>query len=279
MTSEAAALQHLESTHPLRGLGGMLGAELRTWFPWRVLFLTIAGFGVFALVYVPWRAGGVNQVGSLFYFYLVLWIAMLMLSVVSLTEGSMLGEIERGTAAWLVGMPIGRPAVVQAKFLAPAAAIATTVFVTGLAVYPLLADGSRTGISEFHVSALTEVTGAPIGAWGRFTTLPGFGTYLGMLASLTMLLLFVVAVMLLFGSIIRSRTAVFALGLVVIGLFGAAALAASFAAASPAGLMGAIADAAQGKEASFVVPIAATAVWTGLVLLLAIWAFDRRELA
>jgi ABC-type transport system involved in multi-copper enzyme maturation permease subunit len=279
MTSEAAALQHTESTHPWRGLGGMLGAELRTWYPWRVLFLTIAGFGVFALVYVPWRAGEVNQFGSLFYFYLVLWIATLMLSVVSLTEGSMLGEIERGTASWLVGMPIGRPAVVLAKFFAPAAALATTVFVTGLGVYPLLTDASRAGITDFHISELTEVTGAPIGMWGRFTTLPGIGTYLGMLASLTMLLLFVVAVMLLLGSTIRSRTAVFALGLAVIGVFGAAAMAGSLAEATPGGLIAAIADAAQGKEASFAIPLAATAMSIGVVLLLAVWAFDRKELA
>lgn len=279
MTSDAVALARTESDHPLRGLGGMVGAELRSWFPWRVGLVTLAGFGIFAVVYVPWRASGVNPFGGLIYTFLVLWIAMLMLSVVALTEGSMLGEINRGTASWLVGMPIGRPAVVLAKFLAPALAVVTTVFVTGIGVYPILSNASQAGITEFTVSELTEVTGSPIGMWGRFTDLPAFGTYLATLLSLVTLLLFVVAVMLLLGSTIRSRTAVFALGLVVVGLFGAAALAGSFAAASPAGLIGAVADTAQSKDASFALPIVATAGWTSLVLLLAVWAFNRRELA
>ncbi len=130
MTSETTTLHQTESTHPLRGLPGMLIVELRVWFPWRVLFVTFAGFGMFALIYVPWRASGVNELGTLLYGFLGLWIILLMLSAVSLTEGSMLGEIERGTASWLVGMPIGRPAVVLAKFLASVTAIATTVFVT-----------------------------------------------------------------------------------------------------------------------------------------------------
>jgi len=278
MTAEAMSLQHIEKTHPLRGLRGLLAVELRAWFPWRALFLTIAGCGVFALIYLPWRAGGVNPLGALLYPFLGLWIAMLLVSVVSLTEGSVLGEIERGTASWLVGMPIGRPAFIIAKFVAAAAGIAATVFATGVAVYPILADASRIGITEFRVSELMETVQAPIGMWGRYTTLPDWSTYLAMLAALTMLLVFVVAVMILLGTTIRSRTAVFGLGLAVVGAFGAAWLAGSFAAASPAGLIGAIADAAQGKEASFAVPITATLVWSGVVVLLAVWRFDRREL-
>jgi len=71
---------------------------------------------------------------------------------------------------------------------------------------------------------------------------------------------------------------VFGLGLAVVGLFGAAGLAGSFAAASPAGLIVAVANVAQAKKAFFMVPIAATLVWTGVVLLLAVWRFNRREL-
>ncbi len=278
MTSDTATLQRIETAHPLRGLGGLLTVELRVWFPWRTLFLAIAGFGVFALVYVPWRASGVNQLGALIYFFLGLWIAMLLLSAVSLTEGSVLGEIERGTASWLVGMPIGRPAVVVAKFLAAATGIAVTVFATGVPVYPILASASRVGQTEFTVSELTEVTAAPIGKWGVYTTLPDWGTYLAMLGALSMLLAFVVAVMILLGTTIRSRTAVFGLGLAVVGMFGAGAFAGSFAAASPGGLIVAIANVAQGNEAAFAAPIASTLLWTGVVLLLGVWRFGRREL-
>jgi ABC-type transport system involved in multi-copper enzyme maturation permease subunit len=278
MTGEAATLRPIETTHPLRGLGGMLSAELRAWFPWRVLFLTIAGFGVFAMIYAPWRASGVNPLGALLYPFLGFWIALLLLSAVSLTEGSVLGEIERGTASWLVGMPIGRPAVVVAKFLAAAAGITVTVFATGIPLYPIIADASRRGITEFSVNELTEVVQSPIGMWGRFTTLPDWGTYLAMLAALAALLVFVIAVMILLGTTLRSRTAVFALGLGVLGVFGAAALAGNLAEASPAGLIAAIGNVAQGNEASFAVPLLATLAWTGAVLLLAVWRFSRTEL-
>ena len=74
------------------------------------------------------------------------------------------------------------------------------------------------------------------------------------------MLAFVVAVMILLGTTIRSRTAVFGLGLAVVGMFGAGAFAGSFAAASPGGLIVAIANVAQGNEAAFAAPIRA-AIW------------------
>lgn len=278
MTTDASTLQRLEKSHPLRGLGGLLAVELRTWFPWRVLTLTVACFGVFALIYVPWRISGVNQLGVLFYPFIGLWIALLLISVVSLTEGSVLGEIDRGTASWLVGMPIGRPSLIVSKFLAGATGITATVFAAGVPLYAILGDASRMGVTEFRVSELREVMQGPIGMWGTYTTLSDWGTYLGMLAALSMLLVFVISVMILLGASLRSRTAVFGLGLAVVGLFGAAALAGYFSAAFPSELIVAIANVAQGNEAAFAVPIGATLVWTILVLLLAIWRFNRREL-
>ncbi len=279
MTPDTTTLKRNETTHHLRGLGGMLRVELRTWFPWRFIFLTIASFGVFALIYIPWRTGEVNQLGPLFLGFFGLWIAMLLLSVVSLTEGSVLGEIERGTASWLVGMPIGRPAVVIAKFLAAATGVTATVLVVGASLYPVLADASRTGITEFRASKVTEVTGAPIGMWGAYVTLPDLSTYLVTLAGLSTLLIFVISVMLFLGTTLRSRTVVFGLGLAVVGIFGAASFAPSVAIGSPAALIAAIIDVVQNEEAAFAVPIAATAAWTAAMMLLAVWRFNRRELS
>ena len=278
MTSEVTTLRRIETVSPLRGLGGLLIVELRTWFPWRVLFLTIAGFGVFALNYSGWRAGNA-EFGALLFPFLGLWMLILLLSTVSLTEGSVLGEIERGTASWLVGLPIGRPAVILAKFLAASAGITAAVFVTGTAVYPVLLEISGWGRSEFRVSELTEVTGGPIGMWGRFTSLVGFGEWLELLLALSAFLTFVVAVMILFGTTLRSRTAVFGLGLGVVGVFSTVAFAGSFAAVSPAGLIRVIIDVAQGKTPSLVIPLVASLLWTILVLLLAVWRFNRKELA
>jgi len=276
--SDVATLQRNETAHPLRGFGGLLIVELRTWIPSRVLILTLTSFGVFALTYVPWRKSGVNQLGSLLYPFFVLWIAVLLISVVSLTEGSVLGEIERGTASWLVGMPIGRPAVIVSKFIAAALGITATVFAAGLSLYPVMADASRMGVTEFTVQELREVTGAPIGKWGVYTTMPDWGTYLGMLGALSMLLVFVVSVMILLGTTVRSRTAVFGLGLAVVGLFGAFAFLGYFLAGSPAGLIVGIANVAQGTEATFAAPVVSTFVWSGVVLALSVWRFNRREL-
>ena len=40
-----------------------------------------------------------------------------------------------------------------------------------------------------------------------------------------------------------------------------------------------IVDAAQGKTTSVAIPFVASLLWTALVLVLAVWRFNRRELA
>ncbi|MEA2022775.1 MAG: hypothetical protein U9N79_00640 [Actinomycetota bacterium] len=279
MTTEAAALDRIERRGPLRGFSGLFGVELRVWFPWRVLFMIVAGFGVFALIYVPWRGFEVNQLGPLMIWFLVFWIAILLMSTVSLTEGAVLGEIERGTASWLVAMPIARPAFIVGKFVAVGLGLAVVVFATGLAVYPVLADAAQRGIIDFSAWEVFEVASQPIGGWGAYTRLPDMGAYVAMLLSLWALLVFLAALMMLFGSALRSRTAVFGLGLGAAGIILASGiLAGSATAATPAGIARAIIDIAQGKEAALMTPVIGTLFATGVVLVLAVWVFDRRDL-
>jgi len=279
MMTEIAALDRIERSSPFRGLSGLLGVELRVWFPWRVLFLVAASLGVFVLIYLPWRGFEVNQLGPLMIFFLTFWIAVLLISTVSLTEGAVLGEIERGTASWLVAMPIGRPALILAKFVGTAMGLATVVFVAGLVVYPVLADAAQRGITDFSPGEVFELASNPIGQWGAYTRLPGWGTYAAMLLSLWALLLFFAALMMLFGSLVRSRTAVFGLGLGAAGIVLASGIAAGSAmAATPAGIARAVIDIAQGKEAALMAPVIATLLATAAALVLAVWAFNRREL-
>lgn len=279
MTIEAAALERVERRGPLRGFGGLLSVELRVWFPWRVLFLIAAGLGVFALIYLPWRGLEVNQLGPLMIWFLAFWIAILLVSSVALTEGAVLGEIERGTASWLVAMPIARPAVILAKFTAVAVGLAATVLATGVAVYPVLADAAQRGITNFGPAEVFEVAANPIGQWGAYTRLPSWETYVAMLLSLWALLVFIAALMMLFGSALRSRTAVFGLGLGAAGIILASALVTgSAAAATPAGIARAVIDIAQGKEAALMTPVVGTLLATAVSLALAVWAFNRREL-
>lgn len=279
MMTEAAALDRITRAGPFRGFPGLLGVELRVWFPWRVLFLIVAGLSVFALIYVPWRGFEVNQLGPLMIWFLTFWIMMLLVSTVALTEGAVLGEIERGTASWLVAMPIARPAVILAKFAAAAMGLAVTVFVPGAAAYPVLADASERGITDFSVQEVFELAEIPIGQWGAYTRLPSWGTYVAMLLSLWALLVFVAALMMFLGSVVRSRTAVFGLGLGAAGIVFASAFIPGLASsATPAGIARAVIDIAQGKEAALMAPVMGTLLASGAALVLAMWSFNRREL-
>ena len=137
MTSEPVALSRIDSNHPFRGFLGMLGVEIRVWFPWRVAVLVLAGLGVFATIYIPWQISEVNQLGPLFLWSMALWLIVTLISTISLSEGTVLGDIDRGTASWLVAMPIGRPAVIAAKTAAAGAGMSAAVFLTGWLLYPL----------------------------------------------------------------------------------------------------------------------------------------------
>ncbi|MGB5545600.1 MAG: hypothetical protein WBM74_03435, partial [Polyangiales bacterium] len=131
MIAEPVALPRIEATHRFRGFLGMLGVEMRVWFPWRVAILTLAGLGIFATIYIPWQISGVNQLGPLFLWSMALWLIVVLISTISLSEGTVLGDIDRGTISWLVAMPIGRPAIIAAKAAAAALGVGAAVFITG----------------------------------------------------------------------------------------------------------------------------------------------------
>ncbi len=254
--------------------------ELRVWFPWRVALLVLAGLGIFALVYVPWRLSGVNQLGPLVLGSMSLWLIVVLLATVSLSEGTVLGDIERGTASWLVAMPIGRPAVITAKFAASSAGVATAVFATGAALYPVLRSASKTGVTQFRVDELIEVTASPIGKWGVFISLPDAWTFTAMLSAIALCATFLVALMILFGTAARSRTIVFGLGLVSFGILVAGWFAAGETlVASPVGLVGAVSEGIQDREVSIGAPAVATVLMSVALVATASWRFQRRDLA
>ena len=127
MATEPSALTPIERIHPLQGIWGLLGVEFRIWFPLRAVFLVVASLTVFGVMYAPWSAAPSPSVdpgfGFLFFGFLGAWSAILLISAASLSEGAVLGEINRGTAGWLVAMPIRRASVIVAKFVAAAVAI------------------------------------------------------------------------------------------------------------------------------------------------------------
>lgn len=280
MTVEPVALPRIEATHPFRGFLGMLGVELRVWFPWRASILTLVGLGIFTSIYIPWQISGVNQLGPLFLWSMALWLIVVLISTISLSEGTVLGDIDRGTISWLVAMPIGRPAIIAAKAAAAALGVGAAVFITGGVLYPLYNMAAKRGITEFTIDELAAVTESPIGRWGAYILLPDAGTYLSMLFAIALLATFLVALMILLGTSIRSRTAVFGLGLAAAAtLIVGWVVAREALAVSPVGLVTAVSDGIQDRPVEVLVPAIATVAMSIALVALAIWRFGRRELS
>lgn len=280
MTTDRSPLPRIESTHSFRGYLGMLGVEMRVWFPWRVAMLVLAGLAVTAAIYIPWHITGVRQLGPLFLWSMALWLILILISTISLSEGTVLGDINRGTISWLVAMPIGRPAVIAAKATAAVSGVCAAIFITGGLFYPLFNMASKTGITEFTVDQLAEVTESPIGRWGSYISLPDAATYLSMLLAIALLAAFLVAVMILLGASIRSRTTVFGLGLAAGAFLVAGWVAAREAlAVSPVGLVTAVSEGVQDRAVEILVPATTTVFLSVALVALAIWRFGRRELS
>ncbi len=284
MVTESGTVTSIERVKPLQGLGGLVGVELRLWFPLRVVLMVVIGLVIFAIMYLPWSAAPYPSVdpgfGMLFFGFLGVWSAVMLISAASFSEGAVLGEINSGTAGWLVAMPIRRASVIVAKFAAATVGYAVIVAVTGTLVYPILAGAVDRGGTGFRATAVVEVTQSPIGMWGRFANLPEFGHYLGMLAAIWAALVFVVAAMMLLGTFLRSRTAVFGLGMMLVGVIvGGAIFGGSSLGATPAGAVWAVLQIAWGNDVALLTPIMSTLLLSIIVLGAAVWSFDRRELA
>jgi ABC-type transport system involved in multi-copper enzyme maturation permease subunit len=284
MVTESSVMTPIERIRPLQGIGGLLSVELRIWFPLRAVILVVAGLIVFGIMYAPWSAAPNPSVdpgfGILFFGFLGVWSAILLISAASLSEGAVLGEINRGTAGWLVAMPIRRASVIVAKFVAAGVAYAVIIVGAGVLLYPILAGAVNQGGTGFRAEDVVEVTQSPIGMWGRFADLPDLGRYLGMLAAIWATVVFVIAVMMLLGSVLRSRTAVFGLGMVLVGaIVGSAIVGGTSVSATPAGAVRAVLQIAWGNDVALLMPILSSLLLSIVVLGAAVWFFDRRELA
>jgi len=284
MTTDADIATSIDRVGPLQGLGGMLGVEFRVWFPLRSVLLIVVGLIIFGIMYAPWSAAPNSSVdpgfGFLLLGFLAVWSTILLISAVSLSEGAVLGEITRGTAGWLAAMPIRRASVIVAKFTAAAIGYAVIIFVTGSLVYPILAHAVDMGGTGFRAWEVVQVTQSPIGMWGRFADLPDFGRYLAMLLAIWATVVFIIAVMMLLGTLLRSRTAVFGLGVVLVGVIvGSALIGGQSVGSTPAGAVWAVLQTAWGNDVALLTPIMSTLFLSILVLGAAVWSFDRRELA
>lgn len=289
MTAEAThvpvELTRVDTRGPLRGLGGLVAAELRRWFPWRALMLTVigvvwvTGFFLVWLGPISYMTGGPRLTLLLANLFAV-WCLVLVLVTVAAAQGAVANEIEDGTAAWVIAKPVGRPAFVLSKFLAaiPGVVIGAVV-VPGLVAWLVLVEAESRGDTEFTAGEVLDLVGGG-GRKDEFTTLPEVGRYAGSLALIAVILVFVVALMILLGTVIRSRAAIFLLGLgvaiflLVFGIVGPDSIVRLLPAAAFHSYIQSLAD----EAAPVLWPMIVTFGWSALCVGVAMFWFTRTEL-
>jgi hypothetical protein len=262
----------------------LTAAEARRWLPWRSVVLIGVGLGVLVLIFAIWRIAGAEteanlRLGSLMYPFFTLWAIALTLATATAAQGAVAGEIDEGTAAWLMGMPIGRPAFVVSKVLGAIPGVIAAVFGAGFIAYPVFAYASSIEIVDFTTQDIVDVASRPIGAEG-FVDLPAIAEYLGVLVRMSLFLLVLVALMVLLGTIFRSTVAVLGLGVVLaVGLFMVGLVGiAGVVDATPAGLIAGLLDSVQAEPAPLAGPVLVSLLWILGLTALAVARFQRRDL-
>ena len=287
MTTAASTLQPISRTGPLRGLGGLTWNETRRWVPARSLGLGVAGVAVMAVTYGLYRLlvaqTGDAGLGLFVYLFMAFWAVVLTLTVAATAQGAVAGEIDDGTAAWLVGMPVSRPAFVTSKVLGSIPGLALAVGLPGLVGYGLIRHVATIETTDFSLQQLLEAADSIVGD-SVYLPSPGFGEYLGVLARLLWFELFLVALLALIGTFFRSRSAVLGLGLVVaiamlvFGLLGAQDVIGINLDYIPAGLLSGALDVLTDDPATLAVPLVTTTVWIVVLTVLGAARFTRKEL-
>jgi len=240
-----------------RGFGNLLRKELGQWWGTRLWWLQILTWvvilnGVTAIIMLD-AAEGIDEAIKNF---LLMGAGAIGIGVVLTVQGSIVGEKESGTAAWVMSKPVSPSAFVLAKL------IAHTV---GFLVTAVLVPSFVFGIQA------ASLTSSPI-AYGPFA-----------LAVLVMALavVFYVALTLALGTIFDGRGPIagIGVGLLLAGLFFKGMLPLPFVLVTP-WLLGDVASGiALGSSLEFngAIPVVATAVTTSVLILTALWRFAREE--
>jgi len=266
MSSNAASLRLVQPRGWTSGLGNFLSKELRAWWGTRfwlvqaAVWLTIVN-GI--LVIVLWVGpatdadmkspeGGLMAMGLQVFFAFAAQAAAMGAAILGM--GTVIGEKQSGSAAWVLSKPLSRTAFVTAKL------IALTVGVLSIAIV-------LQGVVAFgQIAAVSR-------------ELPGlvpFTIGLGVLALHTM---FYLTLVVMLGTFLNSRGAVVGIALGI--LFGqqlAGNLLGALAMYLPSSLGTLAAVASMGEPLPTVVPIAATALLSVLFVAAALWRFGREEL-
>ena len=247
-----------------RGLDNLLGAELGRWFRTRkwwvqiLIWAALINLILFAVA-ISEEEGGDTELVMLFNVFLGVFATF---GVCILMQGSIVGEKQSGTAAWVLSQPVSRPAFILAKLIANTVGVAVTIVLAqGLIAYLLIHLGS-----------------------GSALPLVGF---LGGLGVHLIHLLFYLTLTLMLGTAFKRRGPVIAIPLVflfaqqlLLGIFPTLANVLPWTLTVPldnSAFPSVAAALMTGTEPLSYLPLATTLGASVLIVALALWIFGRQE--
>jgi hypothetical protein len=163
--------------------------------------------------------------------------------------------------------------------LVPVVAVAM-VGIPGLAARRLFVAAESNGRTDFDAQDLQGLLEEP-SSRSIYEPLMDLDAYVGILALMTVMILFVAAVMILLGCVLRHTTAILALGLstpILLLILASVDIDHQIVGLTPAWAMESMLDGIAGDPISVGGPALIAALWTIGMLGVATWWFNRREL-
>ncbi len=268
MTSQAApslpeAHARSRGWQAMRGFGNVFRKEMsawtgtRSWWLQPLIWLAIL-IGSLLLPLYLMREVFVSQAESVLALGLEMFFSLGALvpaiGAVLLMHGSVIGERQLGTAAWVLSKPVGRTAFLTAKLVANAAALLVAALVVpGIVAYGLL----------------SLENGEPLPV----------GHFAGALGLDAIAVLFYLTLSLALSAALDNRSVVLAVSLgLLLGGDLVIGLAPGLAQVTPWVLGRFAAVVGQGMALPSAWPVLSTLVWCGVLMTFALWRFGREDL-
>jgi ABC-2 type transport system permease protein len=184
----------------LAGFGGYLWGEMLPWLGWRglirlVVWAALANGVLYLSIVTTWDPGWIT-LESLDEAVDWVWL-FASIGAVIVAAGPVVSERRRGTAGWVVSKPVSRGSYIVGKVVAHSLGVAVTmVFVPGLIIYWWLPDVEH--------------------ARGFAPPLPPLGRYLAALGVIALLCTFLVALVVMLGTLIKRRGPATGIALIVL---------------------------------------------------------------
>ncbi|HEX6256030.1 MAG TPA: ABC transporter permease subunit [Euzebyales bacterium] len=261
-TGRSGALVPVTPTGRLGGYANLVGKELSQWWRTRlwwsqVLVWVILLNGVTTVVMltepgVP-RGDLLREVTSTF---LAMGAIAIGIGVVLTVQGAIVGEKELGTAAWVISKPVSRASFIVAKLVGHGVGFLVTALVVPAVVFTV------------EASSLLSRT-------------PTLGSFTAGLSVVALVVLFYLALTLALGTMFAGRGPVAGIGIGVLlaGVFFKGMLPPAIVYATP-WLLGDIAGAIATSgplDPNWYVPVVVTGFAAIVLVLVALWRFQREE--